>query len=72
MIIGREGLTANELADHHTCRLGKWYDSVTEDKYKNNTFVKQLVEPHEKAHKHGIQAINYYNDKNFEDAFEEI
>lgn len=36
MIIGREGLDAHELADHHTCRLGKWYDKVREPEYLNN------------------------------------
>ncbi len=72
MVIGREGLQPDELADHHTCRLGKWYDNVTEDKYKNNPVFKALVEPHKLVHEHGIQAVRYFNDNNLDAALAEI
>ncbi len=72
MIIGREGLTPDELADHHTCRLGKWYDSVTEAKYKDNPVFRQLVAPHKMVHDHGIQAVKYFNEGNTEAALGQI
>ena len=28
--LGIQALGADELADHHSCRLGKWYDNIAE------------------------------------------
>ena len=28
MLVGLNNLTESELADHHSCRLGKWYGAV--------------------------------------------
>ena len=72
MVIGREGLNPDELADHHTCRLGKWYDNVTEPKYKENPVFSKLVEPHKSVHEHGIQAVRYFNEGNMKEALDEI
>ncbi len=72
MVIGRDGLNANELADHHTCRLGKWYDNVTEAKYKHNPVFRQLVEPHKLVHEHGIRAVEYFNAGRMQSALKEI
>ena len=72
MIAGREGLNPDELADHHTCRLGKWYDNVTEIKYKDSLVFQELVVPHKLVHEHGIKAVQLFNDKNVEGALHEI
>lgn len=72
MVSGREGLNPDELADHHSCRLGKWYDAVQDTCYTQNADFKQLVDPHQKVHAHGIQAVRYYNDGNMSAALEEI
>lgn len=72
MVIGREGLKAEELSNHHTCRLGKWYDAVNEANYLNHPAFAQLVEPHKKVHEHGIQAVRYFNDGNTNAALAEI
>jgi methyl-accepting chemotaxis protein len=34
MMVGREGLDPDELSDHHTCSLGKWYDQ--DPTYRDN------------------------------------
>jgi methyl-accepting chemotaxis protein len=72
MIAGREGLNADELADHHSCRLGKWYDAVTDVRYTENAEFVKLIEPHKKVHQHGIQAARYYNEGDVKKALEEI
>lgn len=72
MVIGREGLKAEELADHHTCRLGKWYDKVEDPKYKNNPIFQKLVEPHKLVHQHGIQSVRYFNEGKIDAALSEI
>lgn len=72
MIIGREGLKAEELADHHTCRLGRWYDTVEDPKYRNNPVFQKLVEPHKRVHQHGIQSVRCFNDGRLDEALREI
>lgn len=72
MIVGREGLKAEELSNHHTCRLGKWYDKVEDPKYKNNSVFQQLIAPHKLVHEHGIQAVRYFNSGQLDKALHEV
>lgn len=72
MVAGREGLNASELADHHSCRLGKWYDRVKESVYLDNPAFAELAEPHERVHKHGIKAVELFNNRQQDRAVEEI
>lgn len=72
MIAGREGLNPDELADHHSCRLGKWYDAVEDERYKNNPDFARLIEPHKNVHAHGIQAVRHFNGGDLKAALEEI
>ena len=72
MIAGREGLNPDELADHNSCRLGKWYNQVSNPSYLNNPIFKELQKPHELVHKHGIRAVKLYNDGKLNEAVEEI
>lgn len=72
MVVGREGLNANELADHHSCRLGKWYDKVTEPKVLNHPAFAQLAGPHQIVHDHGIRAVRHYNNRDHTAALKEI
>ena len=53
MLVGASNLAASELADHHQCRLGKWYDSVTDPAYRSNPAYAALEDPHARVHKHG-------------------
>lgn len=57
-MIGRKALKAEELADHHGCRLGKWYDAVTDDAIKNAASFRQMAGPHEKVHRFGKEALH--------------
>lgn len=72
MMSGRLGLRVDELADHHNCRLGKWYDAVQDPKYKNDPVFKSLVEPHKLVHAHGIKAVEHYNNNDLTAALAEI
>jgi methyl-accepting chemotaxis protein len=72
MIIGKEGLNPSELADHHNCRLGKWYETVENAKYTNNTVFQKLAVPHRLVHEHGIQAVRFFNDGKLDQALAEI
>jgi methyl-accepting chemotaxis protein len=72
MLVGRAKLNPNELADHHSCRLGKWYDAVTDDRFKNHPAFKAIVAPHAEVHKHGIEAARLFNAGDFERAVDTI
>lgn len=72
MIIGREGLKADELADHHSCRLGKWYDALQDERYTHTSEFRELMEPHRQVHEHGKLAARYYAEGNTGKALEEI
>lgn len=72
MLAGREGLNPDELANHHSCRLGKWYDTVENNSYLTNAKFKELVVPHELVHKHGINAVRLFNQGDIAKALDEI
>ncbi len=72
MVAGYEGLNENELADHHSCRLGKWYDQVNDPAYLNNPVFINLKEPHRLVHEHGIKAVELYNSGDLNGAMAEI
>ena len=72
MIAGREGLESAELSDHHSCRLGKWYDQVDDERYLNNPSFVALKEPHRLVHEHGIKAVELYNAGLMDEAMAEI
>lgn len=61
MIIGREGLNAIELSDHHHCRLGKWYDTTADERFRRLSAFDALEAPHCAVHQQGIRAVECYN-----------
>ena len=69
MLVGLNSLKAEELADHHSCRLGKWYDTVSEPALVNSANFKALVEPHQQVHKLGIEAARAFEQGNLETAW---
>ena len=72
MIIGREGLKADELANHHNCRLGKWYDGLRNTAIGLNSDFVALEAPHAAVHQHGIEAARKFNAGNVKGALGEI
>lgn len=72
MVSGKEGLNERELADHHSCRLGIWYDNVKDESLRHNRAFKDLMEPHRLVHTHGIRAVSRYNSGDMEGALQEL
>jgi len=48
---------ASDLANHHTCRLGKWYDAVSDKRMRSSPSYAALAEPHRKVHHFGKLAL---------------
>ena len=60
----------NEFADHHHCRLGKWYyQGEGFQAYRNLKAFRALEEPHKQVHENGIQALQLLEQKQVASAF---
>lgn len=72
MFSGRLQLKEAELADHHNCRLGKWYYSVEAAEFRGLPAFRALEEPHARVHKAGIAAVKAFNSGKRNDAVKYI
>jgi methyl-accepting chemotaxis protein len=72
MMCGRVALESGELADHHQCRLGKWYDQVNDEALLSHPAYRKLLEPHRLVHLHGKRAVDLFNDGDLEGAVDEL
>lgn len=60
-VLASRGTTkSTDLPDHHLCRLGKWYDAVTDERIRNLSAFRAIVEPHQRVHHHGKLALEAY------------
>jgi methyl-accepting chemotaxis protein len=72
MAVGRVKLKADELSDHHSCRLGKWYyGDASRDSRSHRAFA-QLENPHAQVHQHGKQAAKLFESGDLAGALREI
>ncbi|SFP10940.1 Chemoreceptor zinc-binding domain-containing protein [Hydrogenimonas thermophila] len=46
-----------EFSDHHSCRLGKWYDTTGKELFSHTPSYKAMEKPHEKVHEMVLQTI---------------
>ena len=56
MLVGLNKLTEDELSDHHSCRLGKWYTSIADEAIKGHPAYASLDKPHADVHAFGKKA----------------
>ena len=56
-LAGEHAMLASDLATHHTCRLGRWYDTVTDDVMGGLPAYADLAEPHREVHTYGRQVL---------------
>ncbi len=72
MVAGRTTLNPDELSDHHSCRLGKWYDALKDTEVRNHPAFAKLANPHRDVHAAGIEAARRYNNNDLDGALEYI
>ncbi len=72
MIVGRDTLRLNELADHRSCRLGKWYQGERSGSFASDADFVSLDAPHCSVHQHGIEAVRLYNSGDIAGALDEL
>ena len=58
--VGRNTVQACDLADHHECRLGKWYDAVQDPAFVGDPLFQRLIEPHAEFHRQGKLAAELH------------
>lgn len=68
MFVGLNNLQESELADHHQCRLGKWYDQISDPEFTRNPDFEALIKPHAQVHEFGKNAAKAYTQGDPEEA----
>jgi methyl-accepting chemotaxis protein len=56
-VMARDTWAASEVPDHHNCRLGEWYDAVTDGRLTANPAFQALATPHKEVHAWGKEAL---------------
>ncbi len=72
MVLGRGEIDPATVADHHECRLGKWYDNLGRRQYGHHETFIRLEEPHEKVHTLGRRAVELFNNGDRDAAIAEV
>lgn len=72
MAVGRAKLKPDELADHHSCRLGKWYYGDASQDSRSHRAFGLLEKPHALVHQHGKQAAKLFAAGDLPGALKEI
>jgi len=72
MAVGRLTLKADELADHHSCRLGKWYYGDASRDLRGHRAFAALEKPHALVHEHGKRAARLFEQGDLAGALKEI
>lgn len=72
MAAGRNRLSSDELADHKSCRLGRWYYGPDSAPEKDKPAFKALEEPHRRVHEAGIRAARRFEAGDLKGALEQI
>ncbi|MBI3446205.1 MAG: CZB domain-containing protein, partial [Magnetospirillum sp.] len=72
MLAEKTTLNPDELANHKSCRLGKWYYSTSDENIRNHPAYRALEAPHEKVHQLGIEAARKFRDGDFDGAVDAV
>jgi len=68
-VLGRIELKADGIPDHHGCRLGKWYDAITDQSVLGNSAYACLVTPHQQVHAAAKAALAHAGEGRLKEAF---
>jgi len=72
MVLDRGDIELSTVANHHNCRLGKWYDTLGKESYGREAAFKAMARPHEQVHSLGKQAVERYNRGDKEGAIADV
>ncbi len=73
ILMGHSKATTEGLADHTSCRLGKWYfEGDGRDCFSHLPGYREMDEPHKNVHEQGRFAIEKYTQGNYAEALAHI
>lgn len=72
MAVGRVSLNPQELADHRSCRLGKWYYSDAASDFRQAPGFREMEDHHERVHAAGRRAADAFVRGNLDEALAHI
>lgn len=72
MAAGRIKLKADELADHRSCRLGRWYYGESAAPWRCEPAFVELETPHCAVHEHGKAAARLFAEGRIDEALVQI
>ncbi|MDA8232553.1 MAG: methyl-accepting chemotaxis protein [Magnetospirillum sp.] len=61
VLIGKTALAENEVTDHHSCRLGKWYYGDGSAAYRSDPVFARLEAPHMRVHASAREIVRLFN-----------
>ena len=71
-IAGRENWHAEDVPDHHNCRLGKWYDAVALPELRNHPEFEKILDPHKRVHEAARSTLTAHAAGRRADALEKL
>lgn len=73
VLYGESDKAKESFADHHNCRLGKWYyEGKGQQNFSRIPAFKRLEAPHEQVHRSGIAALDAYHQNDVEKVAQEL
>ena len=67
-LLGYDKLVSGKLPNHHCCRLGLWYDKVTDPKIKATPEFRAIEPPHARVHEEAMATLKLFEDGHHKDA----
>jgi len=71
-VLQRTTFAAGGVPDHHTCRLGKWYDGIDNQAVLSTTAYKAVMGPHEQVHACAKRALACAAENRIDDALKAV
>jgi methyl-accepting chemotaxis protein len=63
---------SDAVPDHHSCRLGKWYDGLDDEEVRRLPAYAALAAPHERVHAAARAALTQHEAGHHDEALEEL
>ena len=67
-LAGNGNTRDTDLADHHSCRFGKWYDKLSDPRITASAAYKRIAEPHLQVHAFGKEALAFHHNGDHQSA----
>ena len=72
VVLGKETWPSADVPDHHSCRLGRWFDSTADESLKRIAPMQALEAPHARVHEVARAALKAYEAGDQDRAIEEL